>query len=393
MPRVARLFFGNFDFEHRLPAAQRGRKWSLTAAAKRLNAELACAWAGIASDGDAIRLPAAIEPGLLDLLAEQGLPRVRPVFDSDRARDVREFGEIVPWGWTDDVRRWADRRGLPYRAPPQEAVARANARSFSAAIETELGTALPGAATIRSLDDLARALRGLRSHRGRWVVKAEFGMSARERMIGMGESPDRRTADWIRARIARDGVVHFEPWVERVAEAGVQFAIPETGPPTFEGIAPLLADVWGRYRGSRFEVDLTFESERRGAIEAGREVARRAAALGYFGPLGIDACRWRDLDGEIHLRPVQDVNARWTMGALARGFRRLLAPGEAGTWLHFAWPTDAPDGPRRAFEKFRAQLPPGVRAIRTSPFEVEGRPNAHGTAAVIAPRGTPGAAP
>ncbi|MEX0700495.1 MAG: hypothetical protein WD069_00215 [Planctomycetales bacterium] len=381
---MSRLHLANLDFEHRLPDAQRGTRWTLTEAARRLNAELACVWSGIAADGDLVRLPAPIEPGFFDHLVEQELPRLHPVFDGDRRSKLRSVEAVNPWGWTDDVRRWADRRGLPHSAPQQDVVARANARGFSTEMERELGVELPGSAIVSSFDDLTRALAGLRSHLDRWVVKAEFGMSARERMIGMGSAPDRRTADWVRLRVARDGAVYFEPWVERLEEVGVHFTIPPDGPPRFDGVAAMLSDAWGRYRGSRFERDPVLETRWRPAIEAGTRAAARLAELGYFGPLGIDACRYRDAEGAVRLRPLQDVNARWTMGALARGFRRLLRPGEFGTWLHVPWPTDSPDGPRRAFEALQARLPAGTRAIRTSPYEAGNRPNAHGTLVLIA---------
>lgn len=384
---MPRLFIANFDFEHRLPRPQTGPRWTLTEAARRLNAGLACAWCAIAGEGDFIRLPAPVEPGFFEYLEACGLPRLRPVFDSTRRAELSEVEDVIPWGWTDDVRRWADRRRLPFSAPPQEAVARANAREFSMELERELGGGLPGAAIIRSFDDLSRALARLRlhpPHRNRWVVKAEFGMSARERMIGMGNAPDRRTADWIRLRLARDGAVYFEPWVERVEEVGIHFTVPLEGPPVFEGVAAILSDEWGRYRGSRIERDPHLEARWSEAIATGARVAGRLSEIGYFGPLGVDACRYRNEDGGISERLIQDINARWTMGALARGFGRLLAPGEFGTWLHSAWPDDEATAPRRAFESLAERLPAGARLVRTSPYVIGDKANPHGSFVVIA---------
>ena len=65
-------------------------------------------------------------------------------------------------------------------------------------------------------------------------------------------------------------------------------------------------------------------------------IAQRVQQLGYFGPLGIDAMQYRDEAGAIRLRPLQDVNARYTMGRLALGFGRVLRPGWCGTWGHFS---------------------------------------------------------
>jgi hypothetical protein len=42
----------------------------------------------------------------------------------------------------------------------------------------------------------------------------------------------------------------------------------------------------------------------------------------------------RDRDGdEIKLRPVQDINARWTMGRIAWEWKRLLLSEQRATWF------------------------------------------------------------
>ena len=68
------------------------------------------------------------------------------------------------------------------------------------------------------------------------------------------------------------------------------------------------------------------------AIELGASIVSGAQERGYFGPLGIDAMRYRDGD-EVRLRPVMDINARWTMGRVAYEWGQRLAPSEQATWL------------------------------------------------------------
>jgi hypothetical protein len=105
------------------------------------------------------------------------------------------------------------------------------------------------------------------------------------------------------------------------------------------------------------------------------EIARRAAVelqqLGYFGPLGIDAARYRNQDGDLCLRPLQDINARYTFGRLSLGWRRWLQPGECGSWLHL--PLRDRDNVASLDElesRLRDCLPPGCRLLCTSPLEV-----------------------
>jgi hypothetical protein len=177
----------------------------------------------------------------------------------------------------------------------------------------------------------------------------------------------------------------FEPWLHRVAEAGLQFSIPKSGEPVLEGITPMFADASGVYRGSRFHFDPAAEDDWARAVEVGRRAAACAQEVGYFGPLGIDAMMYQTEERQMRIRPLQDVNARFTMGRLALGFRRLLGRGECGTWLHVRWPTDDVSAPRRHFDEMAGRLPDAVRIVRTSPFETDARPVSHGTFAVFTP--------
>jgi hypothetical protein len=152
----------------------------------------------------------------------------------------------------------------------------------------------------------------------------------------------------------------LEPWVECVAEAGIQWTIPRKGAPVLEGVVPLLTAPSGQYRGSRFRSDGDVAGAWAEAVAAGRGVAIKLQEMGYFGPLGIDAARYRDAAGDVRLRPVQDVNARWTMGRLALGWQRL---GVGQVWRH-GRAGDAPGNPA---------------ILKTSPLTVGGRPVQHVT--------------
>jgi hypothetical protein len=69
-------------------------------------------------------------------------------------------------------------------------------------------------------------------------------------------------------------------------------------------------------------------------VAAGRGVADQLHANGYFGPLGIDAMVYTSTDGQSRVRPIQDINARWTMGRVALElYRRLNLTGDA-RWFH-----------------------------------------------------------
>lgn len=327
---VSRLFFGNFDFEHRLSEAI----YEPTAKLKRLNAELAAAWLSIADDGDWLWTPLPIDEAFFTEMRRLGMPNVKPITSVSVVPSDVEF---IPWGWSIEVRLLADRFGWDTSACSEKAAHLANSRATSEELERTWGVGLREARRIESLDELKTSIRSLHQSDARWVVKAEYGMSARERILGRGPMtiPDE---NWVRRRLDLNGVVFFEPWVERIDEIGIQIDIPAIGSPKLVGVTPMLVDRRGQYAGNWFAYsDERFENQQRFWAEA-TEVAIRAAthlqSIGYFGPLGIDAMIYRDVDGTIRVRPLQDINARWTMGRLSLGWQRLLEPREEGCWIH-----------------------------------------------------------
>jgi len=373
------LFCGNFDFEFQLACSTSTPPESL----RRRNDELASVWVTVAGECDALCMSARIDPRFWDSIESAGLPRLEVV----RPDAVASTGvEFCAWGISSFLLDWARSVGVAVTGPSAESVRNANRRSFSIGLEREWGVGIPGAVVVHSVSDWQRALDALPDANSRWLLKAEFGMAGRERVSGHGRHPPEATVNWLRRGLRRDGCAVFEPWVDVVAEAGIQFEIssPEQGGTiTLQGITPLFADEQGGYRGSRFDDDPAVHQKWSPAVDVGWKAAERLRSRGYFGPLGIDAALYRDAGGELHFRPLQDVNARFTMGRLSLGCRKLLQPGEQGVWLHQRWPTDAIDGPKKSLAEFVASLPTDCRAIPTSPFLVDDRPVGHGTVIVL----------
>jgi hypothetical protein len=104
------------------------------------------------------------------------------------------------------------------------------------------------------------------------------------------------------------------------------------------GVTQLHCNERGQYRGSWFTEPLNakgdISSDWQAAVDWALRAAERLQDRGYFGPLGIDAMRYTLPGGAVHMRPLQDINARWTMGRLSLGWRRLLRSGESGLWWH-----------------------------------------------------------
>ncbi len=370
---MPRLFYGNYDFEHEL-ADPVG--WQAPSVVRRLLAERASAWIALADDGDLIWTPEEIPDSFWNELAKAGLPRVRGVTDFGAL--AMDNIELVPWGWS----RRAMRLGQEVSHSCEAAVRAGNSRAWSFALEQELEVALPGAARLERLDDLATIVAKSaqkwsdRPDAHRWVIKANFGMAARERILGRGVLLSASHQGWLQRRFAADGCVFFEPWLPIREEVGLQFTIPPrvVGTPRLEGITPLLTDAQGCYRGSRFSRVEAVPEHWQPAVEIALRAAERLQQLGYFGPLGIDAAQHELLTGEVVLRPLQDINARFTMGRLALGFQPLLRANETGVWQHLM-----------AENVSTADSSPGrpVRIIPTTPKIVGGQPTQHRSAVII----------
>jgi len=379
--RTMNLLFGNFDFEHHLgPSGPR----TLPASVQRLNAELAYSLVTIAQAGDFVWAVGPPESDYPQHLAEMGLPEIRIVGD---ASDVPVGTELRPWGWSSHVKSWGTRNGWRCDCPDLAVVATVNSREFSSSLEREWNCGLPQARTVRSLQKFHEVVADATQQTAAWVVKANFGMSARERFLGRDSPPSQQAVQWVRKQLAESGAVYFEPWVEPLEEIGVQFTIPAAGQPVLEGITPLLTDSLGTYRGSRLRGpsgQLASIEGTAAVLEIVTRAAQRIQQLGYFGPLGIDAMRYRAPAGDICWRPLQDINARLTMGRLALGLRRCVRPDDHASWLHVRWAGTAAKIAERLAHIARS-LPDGTRALRTSPITVGEHPTARGAILVTAP--------
>jgi hypothetical protein len=302
-----------------------------------------------------------------------------------RTEDIPAGTSLVPWGWCQSVEDWAAQHGCVCDAPDLAVVAQVNSREFSSGLEAEWNVGLPLARAIRTLHELDSALAEAAKLPHGWVIKANFGMSARERILVRRSPPRPQDIQWARHRLQRGEPLFLEAWVESVAEFGCQFSVPRTGPPLLEGITGLLTDAQGTYRGSRLFGDAEIPPANvspSNILQVVERAARHVQERGYFGPLGIDVMQYLASDGESRWRPLQDINARLTMGRVALGLRRLFGPGERADWLHTRRSGPAASAGQTPIAS--GEPPPAVRTVRTSPLEVAGDPSRHQSTLIIA---------
>lgn len=384
---MTRIFLGNFDFEHDLAAAgdTRAPRHSGTGLAPEPSgSDRSWTWLAIAERDDVVLTAAAIAQADFSPLADLGLPIPR-FAEFAGATVALASAPLVPWGWTDRARAIGKERGWNCVAPPTEVVRQVNSRSFRYEIEREWDIGLADSVGASSLDDLEAVVeRHASSPRG-WLLKSNFGMSGRESRRGRGARIDENTRNWAQRRLESAGPIIVEPIVERLAEAGIQIEVPQNGEPALRGVTPLLVDGSGVYRGSRFACPAGELTAWQPAVETGLHLAKRLQGVGYFGPLGIDAMQYRDDAGNRRLRRLQDLNARYTMGRLALGFRRILPADWCGSWLHFGEKQLAGRSIEIWLKDIQQLLPRDVRLIPASPRKIGPHSSVHHAVVVLAP--------
>ena len=203
------------------------------------------------------------------------------------------------------------------------------------AVDT-LDDALPAIATIRQ-----------RGHH-RVVVKQAFGLAGHNALrLWEPELLDTQRR-WLEKSLHGGRQVVIEPWLERLVDFSVQLEMGTDGL-QLVGYTGLQTDVKGQFLANTAAPQharslpaavLDCYRDRPGAPALLHQffaglTARLAAELkvaGHFGPVGIDAFVYRDAAGQARLKPVVEINPRYTMGRLTLELMKRVAPGAHGSF-------------------------------------------------------------
>ena len=317
---MSKLFVANFDFEDELA----GRKVSRTA--WQATQGLSGCWTPLLAPGD--RMMAGPLIGSND-----------PSEAVRVAGEMRGATELVPWGWSGGMARLAKEIGAAGAVPDVAVVEMINRRRWSHGQELEMGLQPEAGRLIETFEDCRAILSQGPPIGTSWIVKADLGASGRHQLRMNAGQVQAGRASWLADCLERDGLVLIEPWLDAVCECSLQFEIGADGTSTFLGVTELLTGESGGYLGTRFgpSVAARLGGDVGELVATVRPVVERASRMGYVGPLGVDAMRYRAASGETLWRPLQDINARFTMGRCALEWLDLLPGGVCGTVLVGDW--------------------------------------------------------
>lgn len=270
---------------------------------------------------------------------------------SSRGQELEGKVRYRPWGVTDATRAEASRLDPGLILPETAVVRQVQGRCFSLEQEQALGLCLPGACVITSEAMLWEVLPDI----GQWVLKHPFGVAGRERQrLPQGRrSMTPSVLGWVRKVLERHPLI-LEPWMDRVRDWSVQLELPQPGmgPPMLLGVLEQRVLSSGTWAGHRLGLNAPPD----GLVSVSLQVAAAAQAVGYWGPLGLDAFEYRDSEGQIRLRPLVELNARHTMGMCALAVASLTRTQGVWEWQQLERRGSGEPWPLETWRQERADL-------------------------------------
>ena len=190
------------------------------------------------------------------------------------------------------------------------------------------------------------------------VIKGPFGAAGQDQMrlnttdLGSSDSFAASVGEakitWLQ-RLLRDfGEVVVEPWLAGRIDLSAQFMTAANQPIRLLGITRFVTDARGQYVGSfvhqrmaglderyrRFLYDGAGGKRLQSLFEhLGAIIQQQTDEVGYSGPLGVDALVYDDeASGQLRLKPVIEVNPRYTMGHLALKLAPRVNASRTALW-------------------------------------------------------------
>jgi uncharacterized ferritin-like protein (DUF455 family) len=207
--------------------------------------------------------------------------------------------------------------------------------------ENEIGVA------VNSLAEALAAIAAIRA-RGhhRIVVKEVLGLAGSNAMRLFEPEILESHRRWIANAVGNHRQLVVEPWLERELDFSVQLEMSDDGLKLC-GYTGLINDAKGQYQanlalpGHQKKIPANLIA----LFPEPPDIAQRLHALyadifatleedlwrvNYHGPVGIDAFAYRDAGGKIRLKPIVEINPRYTMGRGTVELMKHVAPGSRG---------------------------------------------------------------
>jgi uncharacterized ferritin-like protein (DUF455 family) len=276
----------------------------------------------------------------------------------------RKLGTLRPWAWGPDsvellAPLFANVTGETRSAAQRfnERTARLYSKAWSADLLRQFLAACEAApwlcterevgVSVETLDAALEAMAAIRA-RGhhRVVVKEALGLAGHNAIRLWEPNLLDTQRRWMARALEQGHALVVEPWLERAADFSLQLEMTPRGLKRC-GYTTLINDSRGQFRANRAEPDHTqrLPSGVIALLSGPRDLTARLHALyagwmrlleaglrdaDYLGPVGVDAFVYRAASGECRLKPIVEINPRYTMGRLTVELMRQTCPGTHG---------------------------------------------------------------
>ena len=337
----------------------------------------------VAGAADLVEVSRRPDPGWLRSLWEAGFAAPDWVL-REEARKVPKLSSLEPWGWCPSSHAWL--RPLRERLTRAGASAGGAEASWQRALlerESYAGTGLgrlfskelsqdfarqwlergPSPAerellspvrgeTARTLEEALRMIRaallGEHAEGGTQsqgvALKAPYGAAGTQlkRVRGLAELASGPLLGWIGNILRAQGGLVIEPWLRKRCDLSMQLRILPDRVQCLP-VRRFLTGPRGEYQGTLLGRKLSehFAPAELALLQAtlpawqrlARELGETLREAGYQGPAGLDAMIHEWGPGQLRLRPLVELNPRWTMGRLALALEERLAPTVPAGWF------------------------------------------------------------
>ncbi len=280
--------------------------------------EMACLFGLVGTDTDRQILSVELPKNYPTHLKNLGLSFATPYHNESRG----SFSAF-PWGWTEQAVATLRSFGAVVQSPPLHVVRTVNCRKLIHERLAKYGCGVPGSRFCNSPEECASVIRGSRPY----VVKPAFGSAGFGFIRTSSTNFTASQRKTIAAYINQTGEgVSVEPWLNRTGDLSTSGIITLSGELRDITVHRTLNNSAGAF----FAVLLSRDDPRlrpwrEQLVETAKNAAAEAARAGYFGPIGLDSFLYKDGSRTLPA-PVIEINARHTMGTIARAVRDRLSP-------------------------------------------------------------------
>jgi hypothetical protein len=328
------------------------------------------------------------------------LPEFVEMASMQSALSERKLGGLRPWAWgPDSVELFAPLfsqvRSEPLKPDDcfNERVAQLYSKGWSAGFlrkvlsqagskpwlctHEETGTV---AESLAEAMDAIEAIRRRGHHK--IAVKQALGLAGQNAIRLWEPALLENQRRWLECALENGQKVVVEPWLERQMDFSVQLEM--TGEKLrLLGFTGLVNDKKGQFQGNWAGPGYgrrmpTISSMFGGTLAFPREfqefytvvfslLERELSAAGFRGPISIDAFVYQNADGRSRLKPIVEINPRYTMGRLTLELMRRTTPGSHGLFRL----VNRKQAQRDGFEDFAAYA---LALAKRYPLRLQGQP-------------------